>query len=52
MSVLTPAEVFTAPRREGDRETGIGKPLYEQKDEGGRRAPARYNIGEVDTEVE
>lgn len=52
MPVLTPAEMLTAARREGDGKAGIGKPLHEQKDESGRRAPACDHLGQVNAEVE
>jgi hypothetical protein len=44
--------MVTAAGREGDRKGGIGKPLYEEKDECRGRAPARYHVGEVDAEME
>lgn len=52
MPVLTPAEMLTSARRQCDREGGVWKPLHEQKDERGRRAPARHHLGEIDAEME
>jgi hypothetical protein len=51
MSVLTPAEMFTAARREGDCEGGIRKPLHEQKDERRGGPTTLDHVGEIDAEV-
>lgn len=51
MPVLTPAEMLTAARREGDRKRGVGEPLHKHEDESGRGPPALYHLGQIDAEV-
>lgn len=52
MSVLAPAEVLSAARREGDSQRGVGQPLHEKEDESGRGSAACDYLGEVNAVVE